>query len=170
MEEHQLFLCLGGNLGPKAENFHRALMLIEERIGPLRKVSPVYASPPWGFRTRYPFWNQVAEVATRLSPEAVLREIGDIERLFGRKRGDGGYRSRKMDVDILFYDRLVMTTGALTLPHPRLAERRFVLVPLADIAPELIHPVTGMTVARMLATSSDPSAVTPVSPQKLHPR
>lgn len=77
----------------------------------------------------------MAEVATRLSPEAVLREIGEIERLFGRKRGVGGYRSRKMDVDILFYDRLVMATGVLTLPHPRLAERRFVLVPLADIAP-----------------------------------
>lgn len=164
MNEHQLFLCLGGNLGNKAEIFSQTALLIGERIGFLKKLSPVYSSPPWGFRARSWFWNQVAEVTTVLAPEEVLREIQTIEHHFGRIRKPGGYRSRKMDIDILFYDRLIMETPELTLPHPMIARRLFVLLPLGDIAPKLVHPVTGEKIADMIAHTDDTSPVIRVSP------
>ncbi len=164
MNEHQLFLCLGGNLGNKAEIFSQTAALIGARIGFLKHLSPLYTSPPWGFRARSWFWNQVAEVTTSLSPEEVLREIHAIEHHFGRIRKPGSYRSRKMDIDILFYDRVIMETPELTLPHPMIARRLFVLLPLADIAPALVHPVTGERVADMIAQSDDTSPVTRVFP------
>ena len=125
MEEHQLFLCLGGNQGNKSEIFNTTRKLIAENIGTLRNISPVYASPPWGFKAHSAFWNQVLEVSTSLSPEEVLIQIHKIEAGFGRKRIAGKYLSRKMDIDLLFYDSLVMESELLILPHPLLALRRF---------------------------------------------
>jgi len=98
MEEHQLFLCLGGNQGNKSEIFNTTRKLIAENIGTLRNISPVYASPPWGFKAHSAFWNQVLEVSTSLSPEEVLIQIHKIEAGFGRKRIAGKYLSRKMDI------------------------------------------------------------------------
>lgn len=164
MEEHQLFLCLGGNQGNKSEIFNTTRKLIAENIGTLRNISPVYASPPWGFKAHSAFWNQVLEVSTSLSPEEVLIQIHKIEAGFGRKRIAGKYLSRKMDIDLLFYDSLVMESELLILPHPLLALRRFVLVPLADIAPDRVHPVTGKSVHQMLTETTDPSEVTRVTP------
>jgi 2-amino-4-hydroxy-6-hydroxymethyldihydropteridine diphosphokinase len=150
---------LGGNLGNKDEIFSETLILIGKKIGECSRLSPAYVSPPWGFRSRYPFRNQVVRVITTLSPGDVLKGIKEIENHFGRARSARRYLSRKMDIDILFYDDLVTTTETLTIPHPKMADRRFVLTPLADIAPEFVHPVTGKTVSSMLAECPDRSTV-----------
>jgi 2-amino-4-hydroxy-6-hydroxymethyldihydropteridine diphosphokinase len=141
MGEHQLFLSLGGNLGNKSEIFDFTIRYIEEQIGQKMRISSIYKSASWGFHSRYLFWNQVIEVETRLSPGEILREIRIIEDRFGRKRKPGEYLSRKMDIDILFYDDLVLNSEELIIPHPLIAERKFILEPLSEIAPEYFHPV-----------------------------
>ncbi len=161
MGVHQLFLCLGGNLGNKFEIFSETKNMIEKRVGPVIHTSLIYASPSWGFEANGEFWNQVFLVATTCSPHAVLGKIKKIEDHFGRVRIPGQYLSRKMDIDLLFYDNRVIETQKLTIPHPLIAVRRFVLLPLAEIAPELIHPVNGKTVAEMLHECPDPLQVSP---------
>jgi len=156
---HELFLCLGGNLGNKAEIFPETLRLIRWRIGSLLKLSSVYSSPAYGFVSEFEFWNQVVQVQTNLSPYSVLERIRKIEDHFDRKREPGVYLSRQMDIDILFYDQLVLKSPRLTIPHPSLADRNFVLVPLVEISPGLVHPVTGKTVEALLANCPDTSGV-----------
>lgn len=159
MGKHQVFLCLGGNLGDRAEIFRVTTELLERQVGALQKASPRYETPPWGFESELPFWNQVLLLETALLPEQVLTQVQFIENYFGRERQPGKYLSRKMDIDILFYDRMIRNTPELTIPHPLMAVRRFVLQPLADIAPRLVHPVTGQTVAEMLAACTDPAVI-----------
>ncbi len=159
MTEHQLILSLGGNLGNKAQIFSETSDLIENEVGKVMDASPVYETPPWGFVSETRFWNQVLAVKTSLDPMEVLHKIRKIEKHFGRKRKAGIYMSRKMDIDILFYDDLAMETGELTIPHRHISERRFVLAPLCDILPELVHPVNGKLAKEMLAECSDKSEV-----------
>ena len=103
----------------------------------------MYVSPPWGFEAREEFWNQVIVVNTRLTPREVLHETQKIEAYFGRKRESGRYLSRRMDIDILFYDQLVLVSEELSIPHPLVERRKFVLIPLASVSPDFRHPVTG---------------------------
>ena len=117
------------------------------------------STPPWGFVSENRFWNQVLVVETSLNPMEVLQKIREIEKHFGRERKAGTYLSRKMDIDILFYDDEVIQTEQLTIPHPLMAKRRFVLAPLRDILPELVHPVNGKLMSEMLAECSDNSEV-----------
>ncbi len=159
MTEHQLILSLGGNLGNKAQIFSETSDLIENEIGNVVNVSPIYETPPWGFDSENLFWNQVLLVVTSLHPMKVLQKIREIEKHFGRKRKAGTYLSRKMDIDILFYDDEVIQTEQLTVPHPLIEKRRFVLAPLCDIRPELVHPGNGKLVREMLAECSDISEV-----------
>jgi 2-amino-4-hydroxy-6-hydroxymethyldihydropteridine diphosphokinase len=159
MTEHQLILSLGGNLGNKAQIFAETSDLIENEIGNVVNASPIYETPPWGFESENRFWNQVLVVETSLDPMEVLQKIREIEKHFGRERKAGTYLSRKMDIDILFYDDLVMKTGELTIPHPHIFERRFVLAPLCNIFPELVHPGTRKPVKELLAECSDNSVV-----------
>jgi 2-amino-4-hydroxy-6-hydroxymethyldihydropteridine diphosphokinase len=163
MARHQLFLCLGGNLGNKTEIFKKSLGLIQKKIGRLKKVSGLYASPAWGFIADNEFYNQVIQIETSLSPSSVLFEIKQIENFFGRKRDPGKIISRKMDIDILFYDDLIIDSDELTIPHPLLYLRNFVLIPLMEIAPEFVHPVIKKTTCEMLEKCPDKSIVTPVS-------
>jgi 2-amino-4-hydroxy-6-hydroxymethyldihydropteridine diphosphokinase len=141
MGGHQLFLSLGGNLGKKREIFAITQDYIEEKIGKIMKSSSIYVSPAWGFSTKQSFFNQVIRVETDLSPQDVLTEIRIIENIFGRKRKPGRYLSRKMDIDILFFDEILLETEDLTIPHPLIALRNFVLVPFKEVAPDFIHPV-----------------------------
>ncbi len=159
MGVHQLFLSLGGHLGNRVEIFAETRRLIGETIGETKTASAVFCTPPWGFKSSRWFWNQVLLVETRLSPGAVLAETRKIEGRFGRVRQPGRYLSRKMDIDLLFYDDWVLEGQELLLPHPLLHLRRFVLAPLAEIAPGLIHPVLGLPVSRLLETCPDPSVV-----------
>lgn len=120
--------------------------------------SPVYETDPWGITEQPRFLNMVVSGFTDLKPLALLRFLKGLERSLGRKRGIR-YGPRVIDLDILFYDDRVFDSEDLTLPHPRLIERRFVLVPLAAISPHLVHPVAKTTVAELLSLLPDDGSV-----------
>jgi 2-amino-4-hydroxy-6-hydroxymethyldihydropteridine diphosphokinase len=166
MATHQLILCLGGNLGNKSEIFTETLDNVRKHIGIITTMSSVYESPPWGFESKENFWNQVLVVSTTLPPENILFEIRRIEDSFGRRREPGTYLSRRMDIDILFMDNLILDSSNLTIPHPLIEQRRFVLVPLAEILPGLVHPRTGRTASRMLEECQDMTIVEKIPDQE----
>ena len=155
---HTAIVIAGGNVGDRERLLSEAFRLLGERAGEVVKISRRFRSAAWGF-SGDEFLNAAAELRTKLEPEELLDAIHEIERELGRdrsaeaetKRQSGErYASRTMDIDILFYDDLVMNSERLTIPHPRIAERLFVLEPLADIAAERVHPVAGVTVRELL--------------------
>lgn len=156
---HKVFLGIGGNIGNKQVNFDKVYRIIKNELGEITKSSSVYETPPWGFEARENFWNQVLFIETEYSPYELLQKIHDIENSFGRIRESEKYNSREMDIDILYFDKLEIETESLILPHPRIPHRLFVLVPLAEIAPEFIHPVLQLTNVQMLENCSDDSVI-----------
>ncbi len=153
------FLLLGANLGDRVATLHRAAELIAERIGPVMQRSALYETAAWGVTNQPAFLNQVLMVETALKPEAVLTQTQAIEEELGRVR-DVKWGARVIDVDILYYDQLVLHADTLTIPHPFLHQRRFTLVPLAEIAPNFVHPILEKTTQQLLQEVSDESAVT----------
>ena len=149
-----VYLILGGNRGNRKEIFSLAIDLVTSLIGQKKALSAQYESESWGF-TSEPFMNQVIIINTPYSPTEVLHISQQIEIQLGRVRNSGGYEARTIDIDILYYDSQVIHTKDLIVPHPRIAERRFVLVPLAEVAPDFTDPVSGLTIARMLKNCTD---------------
>ncbi|MBN1665980.1 MAG: 2-amino-4-hydroxy-6-hydroxymethyldihydropteridine diphosphokinase [Anaerolineales bacterium] len=147
--QHQVYLALGTNLGEREANLAAARAALPPLVREVT-ASPIYCTPPWGFEQQPDFLNQVVLAQTEASPLELLAYLKQVEAQVGRKP-TFRYGPRVVDLDILFYDDLVLQHPELTIPHPRLAERAFVLVPLADLAPELRHPVSGQTVQAMLA-------------------
>lgn len=135
---HQVYLGLGSNLGDKEANLKAAVEEIGKRVGEVTSLSAFHASEPWGFTSENSFLNAVCCVLTDFSPMEVLRLTQDIERSLGRikKSVDGQYSDRPIDIDILLYDDLHMNTPELTIPHPLMQKRDFVMIPLREIAPE----------------------------------
>ncbi|MEG1546240.1 MAG: 2-amino-4-hydroxy-6-hydroxymethyldihydropteridine diphosphokinase [Bacteroides sp.] len=136
----KVYLSLGTNLGDKEKNLSTAVKKIGERIGEVTSLSAFYATAPWGFESANSFLNAACCVNTELLPLEVLRESQQIECDLGRasKSVDGVYSDRLIDIDLLLYDNIVINTPELTLPHPLMRQRSFVMIPLAEIAPELI--------------------------------
>jgi 2-amino-4-hydroxy-6-hydroxymethyldihydropteridine diphosphokinase len=146
----QVFLGLGSNLGDRAKNIRRAVELIGS-IGGTRvvSVSSLYETEPVGYADQPDFINAATEIETALTPRGLLCEIKGIERSMGRKE-TFRFGPRLIDIDILLFGDLIVDEPDLVIPHPRMLERRFVLVPLVEIAPQAIHPVSGETVSSHL--------------------
>lgn len=151
-----MYLGLGGNLGNRYENLAVARGLCYHFFGPLARVSPVFESAAWGETDQPDFLNQVISVATDVKPEVAIYTLLAIENLMGRIRTQR-WGPRVIDVDMLFYADQQFNTPDLQLPHPRLAERRFVLAPLVEIAPGLVDPRTGRTSYELLQACPDPA-------------
>jgi 2-amino-4-hydroxy-6-hydroxymethyldihydropteridine diphosphokinase len=149
LDQHTIYLALGSNLGNRLENLKEAISSLSPQMT-VKAKSHVYETLPWGFEDQPKFLNQALKAQTYLQPEPLLKHIKRLEIALGRKPSfQNG--PRLIDIDILFYDDLVLNTPSLTIPHPRLHERGFVLLPLMDIAPDLTHPVTKKSVREMLA-------------------
>ena len=148
-DNHIAYLALGSNLGDRLSNLKEAIASLSPQMD-VKAKSHVYETPPWGYENQSPFYNQVIKVKTYLEPERLLKHLKRLEVALGRKPSfQNG--PRLIDIDLLFYDDQIMNTSVITLPHPRLHERGFVLLPLMDIAPDLIHPVSRKNVQEMIA-------------------
>ena len=156
------YLSLGSNLGQRDLHLEEAQKQIQRRIGRLERVSRFYESEPWGYSSANRFYNCCVSLQTNMEPLKLMKLLLDIEREMGRHRAGTGYSDRIIDIDLLFYGNIKLDHPDLTLPHPSMGDRRFVLAPLAEIAPDLIHPVTGLSIAEMLRVCADQSEVRPM--------
>jgi 2-amino-4-hydroxy-6-hydroxymethyldihydropteridine diphosphokinase len=158
----RLFLLLGANLGNRFLTLEQARIQLMESVGTLVSESKLYETAPWGVTDQPPYLNQVLELETTFAPDNVLTQTQSIEQILGRVRLDR-WGARLIDIDLLYYNGLICQTERLTLPHPLLHERRFVLVPLCEIAPDFVHPVFGKTNTEMLRDCRDLGLVKPLN-------
>lgn len=145
------YLGLGSNQGDRQQYMEKALALIAERVGVVLALSDFYETFPWGYHSLETYLNAAVKIETTLTPEELLVVTQAIEKDLGRteKTKSSQYQDRVMDIDILLYDDLVIQTPGLTIPHPLMHQRAFVLQPLKQIAPLLVHPVFGKTMAQL---------------------
>jgi 2-amino-4-hydroxy-6-hydroxymethyldihydropteridine diphosphokinase len=155
-----VFLGIGTNLGNRENNLGEAVSRIGEYIGKIVASSSVYETEPWGFQSRDEFLNMVVKVETSLAPSGLSERIHMIESSLGRIKGERQYVSRIIDIDILLYENLVIDEPDIKIPHPLMHERKFVLVPLRELAPEIVHPVFKNTIESLLDKCMDKSKVT----------
>lgn len=150
----KVYLSLGTNLGDKPANLQAAVARLQAKIGNVVSLSSFYETQPWGFVSQHSFLNAAVCVETALSPVEVLQATQAIERELGRthKSVDGVYADRLIDLDLLLYDDYVLQTDELTVPHPLMTERAFVMDPLCEIAADVVHPVFQRTLAELKGT------------------
>ncbi|MHB8776432.1 MAG: 2-amino-4-hydroxy-6-hydroxymethyldihydropteridine diphosphokinase [Anaerolineales bacterium] len=143
-----VYLALGSNMGDRLANLQDAVSHLAPQMN-VKKKSPVYETPPWGFKDQAAFLNQVVMAETHLEPEKLLGHLKRLETTLGRVES---FRNgpRSIDIDILFFDDVILDSLPLMIPHPRLHQRAFVLLPLNDIAPDLIHPLLDKPVSELL--------------------
>jgi 2-amino-4-hydroxy-6-hydroxymethyldihydropteridine diphosphokinase len=157
---NEVYLCLGGNLGNCLVTFGQIYSLIEQTVGKVTEQSSLYQSQAWGMENAPDFLNQVIKIETEISVEALLIALLDIEKKLGRERTETtAYQSRLIDIDILFFNKKIVKTEILEIPHPRLHLRKFVLEPLNEIAPNFIHPILNKSISELLELCSDTGQV-----------
>jgi len=167
-EAKTIYLSLGSNLGNRLFNLQRAVLLLQKELGPILEISGVHNSPSWGFDGE-DFLNSCLSLETEKTPSEVLEILLKVEREMGRQRSEGeGYQSRNIDIDLLYYNSEIIQTDELTVPHPKMHLRRFVLKPLADIAPQFYHPVLGKDTRNLLQECKD-KTILQQTPHKLYP-
>jgi len=152
---NKVFLLLGANLGEPIAQLKSAVDAIEYQIGAVERESCIYASEAWGLLDQPPFLNQVLLVNTEFSALAVLEYIQKIENELGRRRLEK-WGARVIDIDILYFNEDIIHHPRLTIPHPYLAQRKFTLIPLVEVAPNFVHPVSKQTNEALLAACQDP--------------
>jgi 2-amino-4-hydroxy-6-hydroxymethyldihydropteridine diphosphokinase len=156
----KVFIGLGGNMGNVSETFDLVLKDIQQKIGPVVKSSSRYQTEPWGNKKQDNFLNQVICVETSLGPHEVLKQIFDIEKKLGRNRDKNNqFAPRTIDIDILFFGNKIINEEHLTIPHPRLHLRNFVLTPMMEIAPGFIHPSFNKSISDLFNNETDQSLV-----------
>jgi len=148
------YLLTGGNLGNRKENLSKAIELINEQCGIVTNASSLYETAAWGITDQPSFLNQALEIATSLNARQLMRKILKVEKIMGRVRKEK-FGPRSIDIDILFFENEIHDLSFLKIPHPELQNRRFVLVPLAEINPELQHPILKKTIAELLEECPD---------------
>lgn len=160
MKPIDVYLLLGGNLGNVSTTFQLAVEQIS-LLGKVKRLSALYESPPWGMQSSFSFLNQLVVLNTDLDPSALLKRLLHIEEKFGRKRetANGGYSDRTLDIDILFYGDKVVTQPDLIIPHPRLQERKFALMPMLEVSSGFQHPVFKKTISDLHAACLDKTKV-----------
>lgn len=155
--QHQVILAIGSNQGDRLENIKHSLQLIHQEVGTVVRVSSLYESPSWGFESDA-FYNCAVLIHTFSAAEVVLNQILELEKKLGRIRLEQeGYQARLIDIDLIFFDDEVIATSNLQVPHPLLQERNFVLLPLADLKLDIVHPVLKKTIKELVAASVDDS-------------
>ena len=155
------YLLFGSNMGDKAALFDQACTYINNRCGRIVATSSAYESEPWGFEAEEWFLNRLIVVETELEPEALLQQLLSIEKDLGRVRHSETkrYTSRPVDLDILYYGHQIVETQWVIAPHPRLHLRRFALLPLCEVVPNMKHPIFGLTQTELLERCPDPLIV-----------
>ncbi len=156
---NKVILLFGGNIEPRLSFLHKAEFEVSNSIGRVLQLSSVYESEPWGFEANQNFLNRVAIVETDLSAQEVLKRVLAIESKLGRQRLNDGYASRQIDIDVLFFDEMKIEVPGLIVPHPGIPDRRFVLVPLVEVAENFIHPVLKLSNSDLLKQCTDESKV-----------
>ncbi len=162
-EQMTVFLHTGTNLGNRKRNLSWAKLMINEQLGAILQQSAVYETAAWGVENQPAFLNQALAISTTLEPEQLLEKIHRIENKLGRKRLHR-WAERIIDIDILFYDDQVINSPWLTVPHPRMQTRNFVLQPLLEIAPNMMHPVLNKTITELAKACDDGLSV-----RRMHP-
>lgn len=162
----QVYLSLGSNIEPRMTYLQEAMALIGQKIGPLQKVSSIYQTAPWHCAPSHgDYLNLALCVETALAPNALISSCLAIEKMLGRNREEditNAYLPRTIDIDILLIEEKIINEPELIVPHPRMELRAFVLTPMAEIAPNLLHPILGKSMADLLASCADTFPVSPL--------
>lgn len=160
---NQVYLITGGNTGNRKKNINKAAVEIENKIGTILQKSSIYETESWGISGQPAFYNQVLKVGTALSAKEIMKIILQIEQQMGRVRTFKN-ASRTIDIDILFFNDEIINTPDVVVPHKEIANRRFVLMPLNELSPEMKHPILKQTIKKLLDKCADMLEVLPLEP------
>jgi 2-amino-4-hydroxy-6-hydroxymethyldihydropteridine diphosphokinase len=158
MSFQNIFLSLGSNLGDRLSNLSLCVNLIGTELGPVINLSTIYETEPWGKSNQPNYLNQAIQIETYLEPSELLSACQHIEREMGRQR-DEKWGARLIDIDIIYFGDKILTSDRLIVPHPRIAERKFVLAPLNEISPAFLHPIHQKSNQELLSKCKDVLAV-----------